>query len=664
MKRIATILNTSRTIGLLATGTALVAGALETRGEPLALASVFSDHAVVQRGIEAPVWGVADPGQNVRVAVTRNGDVKFSAQAKADARGKWQVKTTPFEAGGPYELSAWTSADDRVTITNVLFGDVWICSGQSNMEMSYRWGLTNGKEDLETNAFAQVRLLNVPNKTAIEPVETFDAKWRVCNPESAKDFSACGYFFGAALHREMPDVPIGLVDVTWSGTYIQTWMALDTLDKIDSLRDEVAARRVAIRQWLDGGSATFAADLAAWQAKLDPLSVAPVKPFEIRFDDAAWKRVELPRTFEAHIEPNFDGVVWYRTRVTLTAEQASRAAVLKLGPIDDEDTTYVNGVKVGGMTQYNAVRSYPVPATALKAGENVIAVKILDSGWAGGFVGKPESMALETSGAVIPLAVEWAYCAGTNPTSPKPENLGAPNANSFAACYNGMFMPIFPMGVKGAIWYQGCSNVGGEVLYDTLFRAMAADWRANLSGGSFPIYLVQLAAFVQTHPEPIDSAWARMRWTMMRLGEEVENSGTAVTIDIGNHTDIHPKDKKSVGERLARLALNRTYGRKDVVEAGPIPTGASSADGRVMVAFKNAAGLRTRDGGALEGFQIAGADGAFSWAKAEIVGETVVVTVPGGMAAKTVRHAWDDYPVCNLVNGADLPCGPFSLAVK
>jgi sialate O-acetylesterase len=662
MKQIASINQLGRILNGVTLGAATAASALAARGEPLALASVFSDHAIIQREIAAPIWGVAAPGGDVEVAISQDGAVKFAAKAKADASGKWLVKTTPFAAGGPYALSAWTQADDRVTITNVLFGDVWICSGQSNMEMSYRWGLTNGKDDVETNSYANVRLLNVPKKTSVAPVATFNANWRLCTPEAAKAFSACGYFFGAALHRELPDVPVGLVDVTWSGTYIQTWMALDTLGKVDSLKAVVEARREAVRKWLSGGSKTHAEDLAAWA--LGPFAEAAVKPFEPGFDDAAWGKVKLPQTFEAHIAPNFDGTAWYRARVTLTAEQADRAAVLKLGAIDDDDTTYVNGVKVGATAQHAESRSYTVPAKALKAGENVITVCAVDNGLRGGFVGKPAEMVLETVDSAIPLAIEWRFHAETAPRYPKPTDFRTPEANSLAACYNGMFTPLFPMGVKGAIWYQGCSNIGAEALYDTLFRAMAADWRANLTGGTFPIYLVQLAAYGQTHPEPRDSVWARMRWTMTRLGEEVENSGTAVAIDVGDHHDIHPKDKKTVGERLARLALSRTYGRKDVVEAGPIPTAAKAMDRGVIVSFKNAAGLRTRDGGALAGFQIAGADGAFAWTKAEIVGETVVVAVPDGMAPAQVRHAWDDYPVCNLVNGADLPCGPFSLSIK
>jgi sialate O-acetylesterase len=230
-----------------------------------------------------------------------------------------------------------------------------------------------------------------------------------------------------------------------------------------------------------------------------------------------------------------------------------------------------------------------------------------------------------------------------------------------------MFAPIFPLAVKGAIWYQGCANICGEKLYFKLFNAMVDDWRTNLTGGDFPVYLVQLAAYRQTNEAPHDSAWARMRWVMTQLGETVKNCGTAIAIDVGDHIDLHPKDKKTVGERLARLArlaLNRTYGRKHIVEAGPIPTGVARSEQGIVVSFKNAVGLKTSDAAEVSGFQVVDGDGKAVWAKAKIAGETVVVSVPESTAVSAVRFAWDDYPVCNLVNAESLPCGPFAYDVK
>ncbi len=641
---------------------ASLAGISAAFADPLSLASVLSDNAVIQRDLPAPIWGVAAPNARVEVKIEKDESIVFETSALADDSGKWLAKTKPFSAGGQYSLFVSSEGAGTIALTNLLFGDVWICSGQSNMEMSYSWGLTRGKEDIENNTYPEIRLLNIPRKVSFEPVDTFSAKWAVCTPATAKRISACGYFFVAALKKELSDVPIGLVDVTWSGTYIQTWLSLDSIAKVEELRPLVETRREEIERWNGGGAAQFPEVLEAWKAELDPLSEGSVKPFDLKFDDSAWKTVQLPQTVEGHINPAFDGLVWYRLSVVLTPEQAAKDAMLSLGKIANEDIAYVNGVTVGN-TKNASDRNYKIPTGLLNEGDNLIAVRMINSVNRGGFISTPDSLVLTVGTDSISLAQAWKY-SETMLKSERPEDLANVSANSFSACYNGMFTPIFPLAVKGAIWYQGCSNVGHEDLYFKLFNAMCDDWRAHLTGGDFPIYLVQLAAFRDTHDTPQNSAWARMRWVMMQLGETVKNSGTAVAIDVGDPNDIHPKDKKTVGERLARLALNRTYGRKDIVEAGPIPMSVAKSENGLIVSFKNAGGLKTSDGAAVTGFQVVDETGKATWAQATIDGDTVVVTVPDGVDASAIRFAWDDYPACNLVNAEDLPCGPFQLDVK
>lgn len=629
-------------------------------------ASPFSNYAVLQRQVAAPIWGEADPGKTVEVSIEKDGQAVFSEKVQADAAGRWEVKTKPMNAGGPYQITASTSAEDAVKITDVLFGDVWLCSGQSNMEMSYNWGLTRGKADMETNSYSTIRLLNVPNKTSITPLKAFHAKWNPCTPETAKHFSACGYFFGVALQQGLQeDIPIGLIDATWSGTYIQTWISLDSLESLPFAEADAKRHRAQVKDWIENdGPAHYDEKVAAWERSLDPLSSGEVKPYEVQFDDSQWKSEQMPTMFEKHISPEFNGTVWYRFRVTLTAEQAAQKARIRLGTVDDEDITYVNGVKVGSLKSWNLDRNYEIPEGTLKAGENVIAVRVYDIWSDGGMSAPADHLYLLVGEEKVTLAGVWRYHA-TMRTQERPVNLRFMPANTFAACYEGMLRPLFPLAIKGAIWYQGCSNVGKHEAYDGFFRKMAEDWRSNFSGGAFPIYMVQLAAFMGTHLEPFESNWAAMRWVQMQLGESLENCGTAVTIDVGDHADIHPKDKKTVGERLARLALNRTYGKKQVVEAGPIPQEAKAVAGGVEIRFLHAKGLKTSETGAqLKGFQIANAEGVYSWAEATIVGETVLVKVPEGVQATAVRFAWDDYPECNLVNGEGLPCGPFAYSLK
>ena len=280
---------------------------------------------------------------------------------------------------------------------------------------------------------------------------------------------------------------------------------------------------------------------------------AEIKPFEDSFDDSDWQRTAMPNNFNTHAGADFDGVVWYRFNVELTGEQAGSEAVLTLGAIDDEDVTYVNARKVGGLTRHNEFRKYSLPAGTLKEGSNLIAIRVTDTGQTGGLTGKADDVALIIGEEKILLGGDWAYHVNRVDFVKKPERFDQVAANSYSACYNGMMVPLFPLAVKGAIWYQGCSNVGGEALYTKFFEAMAEDWRENLKGGDFPIYLVQLAPFMQTHKEPYNSAWARMRWTMTQIGENVKNSGTAIILDAGDHHDIHPKDKKTVGATCVLL---------------------------------------------------------------------------------------------------------------
>ena len=622
-----------------------------------AFAAPFTSHAVLQRDCPIPVWGTTIPGVNVEVALD-----DLSVATTADETGAWKVElpaqTTP---GLGHTLTLTVNGALAKTLDDIAIGDVWLCSGQSNMDMSYGWGLTRGKEDIETRKVPAVRLFDDHNAVAYGPLDalTIPTKWTSSDFANARAFSACGWFFGMALHDALPDVPIGLVEASWSGSPIKTWLSAEAYAAADPACAAELANLAKVRADYDanGGEAGYQKRLDLWNAECATRGDIPAD--KEYFDDSGWATVELPQTFEKQFDATFDGCVWYRRSFDLTAEQAAGEATLSLGAIDDKDMTYLNGQFIGSNTVYNAQRVYKVPAGVLREGPNTIAVKTFDFGGGGGFTSAADKLALAAGDARIPLAGEWRTLGFAY--DPKPQNAGLSSWTP-TACYNAMLHPLFPMAIKGAIWYQGCSDVGHAALYDKVFRAMAADWRAHFTHpDGLPIYLVQLAAFRETHDEPFNSAWADMRWTHMKLGETLEKSGAAVAIDIGHHTDIHPKDKKSVGERLARLALARTYGKTDIVESGPIPQGATLADDKVIVGFKNAAGLATSDNGPVKGFQLVDASGKAIWVDAAIDGKLVAITVPEGFSPAKVRYAWDDYPVCNLVNGDALPCGPFEL---
>ena len=624
-------------------------------------AAPFTSHAVLQRDCTLPVWGRAAPGAAVEVSLDGQ-----TVSAVASEDGAWRVDFPPQRVPGlGHELSLRVGGETVATLDDVAIGDVWLCSGQSTMDMNYGWGLTRGKEDIETADDPMMRLFDDHNAASTEPLAELPVPtaWTASDFAHSKTFSACGWFFGQALRKVLPDVPIGLVEASWSGSPIKTWLSAESYCRVkpDGADEIEAARGRAAEFEAAGGKAEFQKRLELWVAECK--TRGDIHAEGAGYDDSAWAPVQLPATFEKHIDKDFDGRVWYRRHVTLTAEEAARGATLTLGAIDDEDVTWVNGVEVGSTKGYDKERKYAVPAGVLREGDNVVAVSAIDWRVGGGFTtDRPEQLALALDGgAKIPLAGEWKFEAFR--FDPKPVS-GEINAWVPTACYNAMLHPLFPMALKGAIWYQGCSDVGHADLYDSLFRAMVADWRAGFTHpDGMPVYLVQLAAFKETHDEPFDSKWAEMRWTHMKIGETLENGGTAVAIDVGHHTDIHPKDKKTVGERLARLALARTYGVAGLVEAGPVPLAVRADGARIVVSFKNAAGLGTSGGGPVKGFQIVGADGSATWAAASVEGETVAVEVPEGVAPARVRYAWDDYPDCNLVNGDALPAGPFEADV-
>lgn len=651
-----------------------------------ALASPFSDHMVLQRDMPVPVWGTYAPGESVEIKLCTTNAVGSRLVAESTAtqfeNGRWIAFLPPMPAGGPYEIlvgagrsvpGACAVDGTTLTVEDVLFGAVWLCGGQSNMEMNFFWGVKDGEKELADADLPQVRLLNVPNVTDVAPLDSFDAKWTACTPEAAKGFSACGFFFGRMLQREL-GVPVGLVEADWSGTIAETWLSLEGAAAIPGLERAVGNRRRDIADWKNGGPEKFKARHEAWEKEIDPAGEAAAAPDYA--EGEGWADAAAPFSFEREIAAGYDGVVWLRRAFDLTAAQAAATnAALALGMIDDQDDAFLNGTKVGHTAKWTDVRRYPIPAGLLREGRNTIALRVLDTGGGGGFHGEDKDVPrLEFGDAAPALSLAgggWRRLAGPAlREKPEPKNPLTSGPNIPAACFNGMIAPLFPMAVRGAIWYQGCSNVGRHEQYKTLLPAVAAEWREGFTtpDGWLPFYIAQLAAFQQTHEEPVDSAWAAMRWAQTQIGERI--GGTAVLLDVGDHGDIHPKDKRAAGERLAALALAQTYGREDQA-LSPVPADdvalASGKSAQVWVRFSDPvsgkpAALRP---GAVKGFQVSKDGKTFEWAEATAEGDIVTIGSDGDPATRpvSVRYAWDDYPDCDLVSADGLPVGPFELPV-
>jgi len=514
--------------------------------------------------------------------------------------------------------------------------------------------------------YPNIRLFTVQKKIADTPQADCTGQWSLCKPDTIPGFSAVGYFFGRHLHKEL-GVPVGLVNTSWGGTVAEAWTSSDALAKMPEFKT-LMARIAEAKADPDSSMQKYQAELDAWQKKVDAAGAQGRAAIEPGFDDSGWKDMALPATWEQAGLPDFDGLVWFRKTIDVPESWAGKELMLELGPIDDQDTTWINGIRVGAHTgpgKWQALRKYPLAANVIKAGQNVIAVQVLDTGGGGGINGQPGQMKLKPLDAddtdALSLAGAWRYKVGYNlasmPPQPQPP-VWVNNPNAPTVLYNGMIAPLVPFGIRGAIWYQGESNAGRAYQYRELFPTMISNWRQKWNQGEFPFLFVQLANYMATQPEPGESAWAELREAQL-MTLQLANTGMATIIDIGEANDIHPRNKQDVGKRLALWALARTYGR-DVVYSGPLYRSMAIEGDKIRLRFDHVgSGLVAQDGGLLKGFAIAGKDRKFVWANAKIEGQTVVVSSAAVAEPVAVRYGWANNPICNLYNDADLPASPF-----
>ena len=626
----------------------------------LKLPAIFGDNMVLQRQTEAPIWGWATPGESVEVAADWT---PTAFETTADQDGKWLVSVPTAEAGGPHTLSI-RGDGAAVTFKNVMIGEVWVCSGQSNMEWPMKLVL-NAEQELAAANRPAIRLFNVEHAIALSPHGDCKGVWRVSTPETVGDFSAVAYFFARELQREL-DVPIGLIGSNWGGTVVEAWTSEDVLatypdfaDQLGMIHEERKApgtlarkQEIALNEWRRGFE------------ELETGSPANGGWMRVDFDDSEWKPFNVPDAWDADDLKDFDGVVWFRREVEIPDAWRGKDLTLSLGPIDDIDSTWFNGVKVGGMEAMNkwyVPRQYSIPAAAVNPGRNLIAVRVYDFYGPGGMRGKPEQLSLrpaadENAATPIPLAGQWRYRVGVEhdklPALPPASEF---HQNSPTALFNGMISPLIPYAIRGAIWYQGESNIGRAEQYRRLFPAMIGDWRRRWGCGDFPFYYVQIAPFRYGG----DTGQAALLREAQFQSLETPNVGMAVTLDIGNPADIHPRNKQEVGRRLALWALAKTFGRDDVVYSGPLYRSMRVEGGAIRLEFDHIGGGLAPKDEPLTCFTIAGEDRAFVEAQATIDGDTVVVRgdrVPSPIA---VRFAWGAADQPNLRNAEGLPASSF-----
>lgn len=614
------------------------------------LPKIFGDNMVLQRNQAIPIWGWADVNENVTIQFN-----KQTKNIKAGKDGKWMIKLNAESAGGPFSLLV--KAKNVITINNVLVGEVWICSGQSNMEWPVR-NSNSAQQEVQQANYPQIRHFMVPKAVSSTPKEDINGgEWKLCSPETVGDFTAVGYFFARHLYNELK-VPVGLINTSWGGTHVETWTSREAFEKSDEFREMIAAMPSINLDSLAGQRKEAARKkLETLQGPLKSASNAETWK-EANVDDTNWPQMKLPGLWEQQQPGDMDGVIWFRKTIDISQEDADKTATLELAMIDDSDDSYINGVKVGSTkNKYNEKRKYNVPAGILKQGKNIIAVRVDDTGGGGGIFGDSADMKLTISNHITWLAGNWNFrvesvAAGASSVGP----------NSYPALlFNAMVNPLVPFAIKGALWYQGESNAGRAYQYRKAFPLMIIDWRKRWNQGDFPFLFVQLASFNAANGDSKNgSTWAELR-EAQTMTLSLPHTGMAVATDIGEAKDIHPRNKQDVGKRLASIALNKVYG-KDVVYNGPMFQSMKTEGNRVILSFTNiGSGLVMKDkDGNLKGFEIAGSDQRFYDGKASIEGEKVVVRNDSVNNPIAVRFAWADNPEeANLFNKEGFPALPF-----
>jgi sialate O-acetylesterase len=618
---------------------------------------------ILQRNADCPVWGWTEPGDTITVEFGGQ-----SVKATTDKAGRWEAHLAPMKASSKGRSLIIKSQVGRhgeggkpgVEIRNVLVGDIWLCSGQSNMSFGIN-GANQWWNELPGSPANGIRLFWVQPESAFKPAQTVRGSWSVASRESllhlkrnytSVGFSAIAWFYGRALHRET-GVPIGLIECALGNTAIQSWSTIDSLRRLKKYKD--------VESSLKG----FQQKHEQWATISDPGWKNEQTWLAPDYDDSDWPIAKNPRNWGETDLPGFNGLGWLRRSVELPENWLNHNLLLNLGALTERTTIWFNGHFLGGFdggTHKDVIsgkpieQTYDVPAGIVINGKNVIVVRVHGRR---GLYSRSENMVLALPGTEnrISLLDQWRLRAGTPQKElvrrkRHPDRLnGVPGG-----LFNGMVSPLAPFTFRGAIWYQGEGN-SGQKSYEQALRNMITDWRRVFSVGDFPFYIVQLAGYRPLAEKPKESSWAVTREIQARVAREMPNCGLAVAIDRGEISDIHPPNKRELGERLAALPLARLYGKAVACE-GPTFKTSKVEQGRIRILFENAAGLKSVGGGPA-GIAIAADNKHFVWAQARIEGETLVVWSPDVSEPVAVRYAWGDNTLCNLYNEADLPAVPF-----
>ena len=632
------------------------------------LPRLVSDHMILQRDAKVPIWGWANPGEEIRIGIAGQ-----SAHTRADHLGQWSAVIGPLSAGGPYDLTV--SASNTIHLHDVLVGDVWVASGQSNMEFplkgsgDWRTGVYNADHEVSGARFPQMRLFKVHQKVALRPATDVDADaWASVTPETVGNFSAVAYLFGRELHQRYR-VPIGLIETALGGTAAEAWVSAAGLGAFPEFHASIDAVRRAGAKAGTADHDRYVKERAEWDhqhASEDRGLVAGRAAWaDPALDATAWPTVAEPQMKPEEALKGFDGAVWFRKEIFVPRDQAGRSVQIHLTGAGKTDSIYFNGQKVGQTDAWEKPRDYTVPAELVRAGRNVITIRMTGSD---GYVGmfdfeNPGKQYVQAGDSRIPLAGAWSYQPGPDLSAfPQPSEVSKliNHPNTPTLLYNGMIEPLTRFRIKGVIWYQGEANAidNRAAQYRKLFPALIGDWR-NHWGYEVPFLFVQLAGYGHNKSDPAEYSWADLREAQsMALSNPA--TGMATAIDIGDENDIHPKNKQEVAHRLALAAANVAYG-EEIVDSGPTFESMRVEGDHIRIKFSSlGGGLVVRDRyGYARGFEVAGADGRFRWAQARQDGNEIFVFSEAIRSPVAVRYDWCNTPDGNVYNKEGLPAVPF-----
>ncbi len=616
------------------------------------LPRLISDGMILQRETKVKIWGWAAKGEEITIRF-----IDSTYHTRADSTGAWHIVLPELKAGGPYEMKI--QASNMITISDMLVGDVWVCSGQSNMELSMRRVSWIYPEEIANSANNDIRYFHVPREYYFKgPLNDLKSgSWRAADPESVLDFAAIAYFFAKELYDKYR-IPIGLINAALGGSPAEAWMSEEALkafpehyEVLQDFKDDQLIKKIR---------SSDRERIQAWYESLGQKDEGYQDPQKYWYSPAIntsdWAWMNIPGYWADTETGHINGVVWFRKEFLIPSSLAGEQAKLILGRIIDADSVFINGEFVGTTSYQYPPRRYDIPPGLLKEGENTLVVRIISNVGRGGFAtDKPYEIVFEKD--TVDLKGEWQYRVGTVMEPLRGETFIRWNPGGL---YNAMIAPLLKYSVKGVIWYQGESNADRPDEYSRLLPALISSWREKWNDNSLPFIYVQLPNFMKPADQPTESNWALMREVQLKT-LSLPETGMAVTIDVGEWNDIHPLNKKDVGYRLALAAQKTAYGETGIVYSGPLYQDMCIDGQKVILSFTNTgSGLIAKGGGELQEFAIAGADRKFVWARARIENDKVIVWSPEVADPVAVRYAWADNPVgANLYNIEGLPASPF-----